>query len=86
MASVRAHCSDRVLGLTTTGDIAPDWQLGLLCGLGGLIGGYLGARLQPRLPETARRILVGVLATFLALLYIGQAAVSGAPSRIIGDC
>jgi len=86
VTSVVGAATFMVLGLTTTGDIAPDWQLGLLCGLGGLIGGYLGARLQPRLPETARRILVGVLATFLALLYIGQAAVSGAPSRIIGDC
>jgi uncharacterized membrane protein YfcA len=61
------------LALTTTGDIAPDWGLGLLCGLGGLIGGYLGARLQPRLPETGLRLLLGLLATGLALLYLGQA-------------
>ncbi len=50
--SVVGAATFTVLGLTTTGDIVPDWQLGLLCGLGGLIGGYLGARLQPRLPET----------------------------------
>jgi uncharacterized membrane protein YfcA len=61
------------LVLTTTGDIAPEWHLGLLCGLGGLIGGYVGARLQPRVPETALRVLLGVLATVLALLYIQQA-------------
>jgi ArsR family transcriptional regulator, cadmium/lead-responsive transcriptional repressor len=30
-----------LIGLSTTGDIAPDWTVGLLCGLGGLIGGYL---------------------------------------------
>jgi len=61
-----------LIGLTTAGDIAPDWGLGLLCGLGGLIGGYLGARLQHRLPETVLRVLLGVLATALALLYLRQ--------------
>jgi hypothetical protein len=62
-----------LIGLSTTGDITPDWTVGLLCGLGGLIGSYLGARLQPRLPETALRLPLGVLATALALLYLHQA-------------
>lgn len=62
-----------LLALTTTGDIAPNWPLGLLCGLGGLGGGYLGARLQPRLPETALRLLLGALAIALATLYTAQA-------------
>lgn len=63
--------------LTTTGnagDIAPDWTLGLLSGAGGLVGGYLGARLQPHVPERALRLLLGVLATALAVLYAVQAA------------
>ncbi|GAA4604745.1 putative membrane protein YfcA [Actinoplanes octamycinicus] len=62
-----------VLALTTSGDIAPHWLLGLLCGAGGLIGGYLGARLQPRLPERTLRLLLGTLATALAVLYLIQA-------------
>ncbi|MFI1220948.1 MULTISPECIES: TSUP family transporter [unclassified Streptomyces] len=61
-----------LLSLTTTGDIAPDWSLGLACGLGGLCGGYLGARLQPRLPETALRLLLGVLALGVGGLYAVQ--------------
>jgi uncharacterized protein len=61
-----------VLALTTTGDIAPHWTLGLLCGAGGLIGGYLGARLQSYLPERALRLLLGTLATMLAALYVIQ--------------
>jgi uncharacterized membrane protein YfcA len=61
-----------VLALTTSGDIAPHWTLGLLCGAGGLIGGYLGARLQPHLPERALRLLLGTLATALAALYLMQ--------------
>lgn len=63
-----------LLSLTAHGDIAPDWPLGLTCGLGGLAGGYLGARLQPRVPETALRLTLGILATALAVLYLLQAA------------
>jgi uncharacterized protein len=62
-----------VLALFATGDIAPDWPLGLLCGAGGLAGGYLGAHLQPHLPERALRFLLGGLATALAGLYAVQA-------------
>ncbi|MFJ4708195.1 sulfite exporter TauE/SafE family protein [Streptomyces anulatus] len=61
-----------LLSLTTTGDIAPYWSLGLACGLGGLCGGYLGARLQPRLPETVLRLLLGVLALGVGALYAVQ--------------
>ena len=63
-----------LLALTTTGEIAPHWLLGLCCGAGGLIGGYLGAHLQPRLPENALRFLLGGLAIGVAVLYLGQAA------------
>ncbi|CAL9660563.1 sulfite exporter TauE/SafE family protein [Streptomyces sp. Tu 3180] len=61
-----------LLSLVSSGDIAPDWWLGLACGTGGLIGGYLGARLQPRLPERALRLLLGALATALGALYAAQ--------------
>jgi uncharacterized membrane protein YfcA len=60
------------LSLVTTADVAPDWWLGLACGTGGLIGGYLGARLQPRMPERALRLLLGTLAAALGALYAAQ--------------
>ncbi|WP_369149621.1 sulfite exporter TauE/SafE family protein [Streptomyces sp. R44] len=63
-----------LLSLTPTGNIAPDWSLGLACGLGGLIGGYIGARLQPHLPETLLRLLLGTLATALGALYGAETA------------
>jgi len=44
----------------------PDWALGLAFGLGGLVGAYLGARFQKRVPQ---RVLKG----FLALLLVGLA-------------
>jgi uncharacterized membrane protein YfcA len=64
-----------ILALTADGDIAPHWGLGLLCGAGGLIGGYLGARLQPYLPERALRSLLGALAAALGVLYLLQGVI-----------
>jgi uncharacterized membrane protein YfcA len=72
LTSITGAATYAILALTNSGDIAPHWTLGLLCGLGGLIGGYLGARLQSRLPERALRLL-GVMATGRGVLYWVQA-------------
>ncbi|MFI7603379.1 sulfite exporter TauE/SafE family protein [Actinoplanes sp. NPDC049681] len=61
-----------LLALGAEGAVAPHWQVGLSCGAGGLIGGYLGARLQPHLPETGLRLLLGALATSIGLLYLAS--------------
>jgi uncharacterized membrane protein YfcA len=53
---------------------APDWIVGLSLGLGGLAGSYLGAALQPRLPEARLRRLAGVLAVAIGLRYLLMAA------------
>lgn len=58
-----------LLALGKDGDISPDWVVGLMCGLGGLLGGYTGARLQPHVPERALRLLLGALAVSLAVAY-----------------
>jgi uncharacterized membrane protein YfcA len=73
VTSVVGAVTYALLALATTGDIAPDWLLGLACGLGGLVGGYLGAHLQPRLPETALRLMLGSLAVSVGALYAVQA-------------
>lgn len=72
VTSVVGVAAYAVLALGAPGSIAPDWSLGLACGLGGLAGGYLGARLAPRLPESFLRTLLGVLAVAVALMYVGQ--------------
>lgn len=59
-----------VISLNATGPISPDWSLGVATGLGGLAGGWLGASLQPRVPERALRTLLGVMALALATLYL----------------
>jgi uncharacterized membrane protein YfcA len=72
VTSIVGAASYALLALTGGADIAPHWTVGLLCGIGGLIGGYAGARLRPRLPERALRLLLGGLAIAVALLYVAQ--------------
>lgn len=50
--------------------IAPDWTLGMLFGIGGLLGTYVGARLQKFLPDRLIRLILGVLVTCLAARYV----------------
>jgi uncharacterized membrane protein YfcA len=56
------------------GSVAPDWGVGLALGLGGMIGGYCGARIQPRLPEDFIRRLLGGLVAAIGLRYAWLAA------------
>jgi uncharacterized protein len=50
--------------------VAPDWALGAVLGVGGLLGTYAGARLQKFLPDFWIRAVLGVLVTLLALRYL----------------
>jgi uncharacterized membrane protein YfcA len=74
VTSVMGVATFAVLQVNASGSIAPDWPLGVACGLGGLLGGYLGASLQPRLPEELLRTLLGLLAIGLAVAYAIQVA------------
>ena len=51
VTSVAGVITFLVLSTHHHGSIAPDWGVGIALGIGGLIGGYTGARLQPHLPE-----------------------------------
>lgn len=50
--------------------VAPDWMLGLLFGLGGMAGMYMGARLQKFVPAKFIKWMLGAIITFTALKYI----------------
>jgi hypothetical protein len=58
-----------ILSLRHSGSIAPVWIVGLAMGAGGLLGGYVGAGLQPRLPEHLLRRGLGLLALALGARY-----------------
>lgn len=61
-----------VISLSAAGPVSPEWTLGIATGLGGLAGGWVGASIQPRIPERALRTVLGVLALALAVLYLVQ--------------
>ena len=61
-----------VVALDAPGTVSPDWSLGVAAGIGGLVGGWLGASLQIRVPERALRTLLGVVAVSLSGLYVVQ--------------
>jgi uncharacterized protein len=52
--------------------VAPDWPTGIALGLGGLAGGYTGARLQSRMPDVLIRRLVGVLVIAIGAYYLSS--------------
>jgi uncharacterized protein len=58
-----------VLSLGGGGDIAPDWTVGIALGLGGMAGGFLGARFQGHVPEETLRRALGLLALGLGIRY-----------------
>ncbi|MFI5494555.1 TSUP family transporter [Actinoplanes sp. NPDC051859] len=72
VTSIAGAAAYVVLALGAEGSIGPVWAIGLACGIGGLIGGYLGARWQPRVPERGLRILLGGLAMLVGVLYLAQ--------------
>jgi len=69
VTSVVGSLTYALLALGREGDISPAWGVGLMCGLGGLLGGYAGARLQPLMPERFLRVLLGAVAVGLAAMY-----------------
>jgi uncharacterized membrane protein YfcA len=50
----------------------PDWSLGFLFGIGGMIGVYFGARFQKFVPQRYIKLLLGIIIVFLAIKYIVQ--------------
>jgi hypothetical protein len=50
--------------------VAPDWLLGILFGLGGVAGMYLGARCQKFVPARAIKWMLAGIITFTATKYV----------------
>ena len=69
VTSIAGIATFLVLSTRNNGSIAPDWGVGIALGVGGLIGGYTGARLQPHLPEGVIRRLLGILVLAIGIRY-----------------
>ncbi len=50
----------------------PDWALGILFGVGGIFGMYLGARAQKYMPEKAIKLILAFVILVVSLKYIIQ--------------
>ena len=50
--------------------VSPDWILGFLFGLGGMIGIYFGARCQKHVPARWIKVMLSAIIFFTALKYI----------------
>ena len=59
-----------ILSVHHDGSIAPNWPTGIALGIGGLAGGYTGARLHARLPETIIRRLLALVIVAIGIRYL----------------
>jgi uncharacterized membrane protein YfcA len=69
ITSIAGVATFALLSATHDGSIAPDWDLGIAMGLGGLAGGFCGATFQGRVPEQLIRRGLGALSVLLAVRY-----------------
>ena len=70
VTSVAGVITFTVLSAHTSGSVAPDWPTGIALGVGGLVGGYTGARVQSRLPDLLIRRVLGVLVVAIGARYL----------------
>ncbi len=70
VTSVGGVITFTILSIHQPGSVAPNWPTGIALGVGGLAGGYTGARLQSRLPDLLIRRLVGILVVAIGVRYL----------------
>jgi uncharacterized protein len=70
VTSVAGVATFTILSAQAHGSVAPNWPTGIALGVGGLVGSYVGARLQSRLPDLLIRRLLGVLEIAIAIRFL----------------
>ena len=67
-----------ILSTKHHGSVAPDWPTGIALGIGGLAGGYVGARLHARMPEAVIRRLLALVVVAIGIRFLVAGLTSGA--------
>jgi uncharacterized protein len=70
VTSVAGVITFTILSINQHAPVAPNWPTGIALGIGGLAGGYTGARIQSRLPDVLIRRLVGILVVAIGARYL----------------
>jgi uncharacterized protein len=70
VTSVAGVVTFTILSVHEHGPAAPAWPTGIALGLGGLAGGYTGARIQSLLPDALIRRLVGIRVIAIGARYL----------------
>ena len=59
-----------ILSISHHGSVAPNWPTGIALGIGGLAGGYAGARMHARLPEMIIRRLLALVVIAIGVRFL----------------
>ena len=70
LTSLAGVATFSILSVHQHGSVAPNWPTGIALGAGGLAGGYVGARLHTRLPETIIRRLLALIVVAIGIRYL----------------
>jgi uncharacterized protein len=70
VTSVAGVVTFTILSAQTHGSVAPNWPTGVALGVGGVLGSYVGARLQSRLPDLLIRRLLGIVEIAIAIRFL----------------
>jgi uncharacterized membrane protein YfcA len=70
VTSVAGVVTFTILAAQTHGSVAPNWPTGVALGVGGVLGSYVGARLQSRLPDLLIRRLLGIVEIAIAIRFL----------------
>jgi len=70
VTSVAGVITFTILSINQHAPVAPNSPTGMAPGVGGLAGGYAGARIQSRLPDVLIRRLVGILVVAIGARYL----------------
>jgi uncharacterized membrane protein YfcA len=78
LTSVAGVVTFTILSAQQHGSVAPNWPAGCALGAGGLAGGYVGARLHARMPETIIRRLLAFIVAAIGIRFLVAGLTTGA--------
>ena len=78
LTSLAGVATFTILSAHQHSSVAPNWPTGIALGAGGLAGGYVGARMHARLPETIIRRLLALVVVAIGIRFLVAGLTSGA--------